>query len=242
MYIWIDKIKFLKGDFMMTDGFKGYRDSIQLKIAAKENLDGKWLVAIAVTIVAWLLVEAFTSNNGANASFRYVLENGRFVRVHGAGGFNNLMSLVAFIIGGPIYFGVANYFLKLAKGQPAEFTDLFSGFSLFKTNFILNFFIMLFTVLWTLLLIVPGIIAAIKYSMAYYIVNDSPEIGALEAIQISKEMMDGHKMRFFEMWLSFLGWFILGIVTLGLGMIYAVPYYRAAKANFYLDLKESYSA
>jgi len=43
------------------------------------------------------------------------------------------------------------------------------------------------------------------------------------------------------MWLSFLGWFLLGIVTFGLGMIYAVPYYRAAKANFYLDLKESYS-
>jgi uncharacterized membrane protein len=226
----------------MTEGTNRYKDSVELKIRAKENLDGKWLVAIAVCVVAWLLVEAFTSNNGANASFRYVMENGRFVRVAGNGNpFKGLMSLVGFIIGGPIYFGVAAYFLKLARREPAEFSELFSGFSLFKTNFVLNFFIMLFTVLWAILLIIPGIIAAIKYSMAYYIVNDNPGIGALEAINRSKEMMDGHKMRFFEMWLGFLGWFILGAVTFGLGMIYAIPYYRAAKANFYLDLKESFN-
>lgn len=227
----------------MSERIGRYRDSIELKTAAKENLDGKWLVAIAVCLVAWLLVEAFTSNNGANASYRYIWENGDFVRVGvGANPFKGLMSVVSLIIGGPIYFGVAAFFLKLARREPAEFTDLFSGFSLFKTNFIMNLLIIIFTVLWTLLLIVPGIIAAIKYSMAYYIVNDNPEIGAMEAINRSKEMMYGHKMRFFEMWLSFLGWFILGIVTFGLGMIYAIPYYRAAKANFYLDLKESYGA
>lgn len=228
----------------MTDGFRRYRDSIELKVAAKENLDGKWLAAIAVCVVAWLLVEAFTYGNGGNSSLRYVMENGRLVRVgsHVGGSSNSFMSLVGFIIGGPIYFGVANYFLKLAKRMPAEFNDLFSGFRFFKVNFVLNFFIILFTILWSLLLVVPGIIAAIKYSMAYYILNENPDLGALEAIRRSKDMMDGHKMRFFEMWLSFLGWFILGIVTFGLGMIYAIPYYRAAKANFYLDLKHGYNA
>jgi uncharacterized membrane protein len=227
----------------VIEGMKRYRDSVELKTDAKENLDGKWLVAIAVCLVAWLLVEAFTSNNGANASYKYIMENGDFVRVgHGGDPFKGLMSLVSLIIGGPIYFGVATYFLKLARNEPAEFTDLFLGFSLFKTNFIMNLLIIIFTVLWTLLLIIPGIIAIIKYSMAYYIVNENPGIGALEAITRSKEMMDGHKMRFFEMWLGFLGWFIFGVVTFGLGMIYAIPYYRAAKANFYLDLKQSYYA
>lgn len=218
------------------------REPNELKIAAKENLDGKWIIAIAVTLVAWLLVEAFTSNNGANATWKYVMENGRFVRVDtGDHTFKNLMSIVSLIIGGPIYYGVAAYFLKLSRNEPAEFSELFSGFSLFKTNFILNLLTMIFTLLWALLLIVPGIIAGISYSMAYFIVNDNPEIGGLEAIRRSKEMMYGHKMRFFNMWLSFLGWFLLGLVTAGLGMLYAVPYYRAAKANFYLDLKESRS-
>lgn len=224
----------------MTEDMNKYRDSIELKTTAKENLDGKWLTAIAVTFVAWLLVEAFTYRNGGNSSIRFVIENGSFVRAGNQNSsFNNLMSIVGFIIGGPVYFGVASYFLKLARHEPTEFSEMFSGFRLFKTNFVLNFFIIIFTVLWTLLLIVPGIIASIKYTMAYYILNDNSGIGALEAIRRSKEMMDGHKMRFFQMWLSFLGWFILGLVTFGLGMLYAVPYYRAAKANFYLDLKAS---
>lgn len=224
----------------MTEEAKRYRDSIDLKLAAKESLDGKWLVAIAVCVVAGLLVEAFGSNNGASASYKYVMENGRFLRVD-ADPFKSMMSLVSLIIGGPIYYGVAQYFLKLARREPAEFSDMFTGFSLFKTNFIMHLLMWIFTILWSLLLIVPGIIAAIKYTMAYYIVNDNPGIGAMEAINMSKEMMDGHKMRFFEMWLGFLGWFILGMVTFGLGMIYAIPYYRAAKANFYLDLKANYA-
>ncbi len=160
----------------MTDRIGRQRDSVELKVAAKESLDGKWLVAIAVCLVAWLLVDAFTSNNGANASYRYIWQNGDFVRVHGEGNpFKGLMSIVSLIIGGPIYYGVAGYFLKLARRQPAEFTDMFSGFSLFKTNFIMHILITIFTILWTLLLIIPGIIAAIKYSMAFYILNDGRE-------------------------------------------------------------------
>lgn len=224
----------------MTEGVKEYREPYQLKIAAKENLDGKWLIAIAVTLVAWLLLDAFTRNDGANASIKYILENGRFVRVDpGDNTFKNLMSIVSIILSGPIYYGVASYFLKLSRHESVEFSELFSGFSLFSANFVLYLLTTIFSFLWGLLLIVPGIIAAISYSMAYYIMNDNPGISGMEAIRRSKEMMYGHKMRFFEMWLSFLGWFILGAVTMGLGMLYAVPYYRAAKANFYLDLKEN---
>jgi len=224
------------------ESMKRLRNPSELKIAAKENLDGKWLIAIAVTVVAWLLLDAFTSSNGGNAAYKYIIENGNsmWVRAEGSS-FKNMMSIVSLILGGPVYFGVSSYFLKLARYETAEFNDMFAGFRLFKTNFVLHLLMLIFTLLWALLLVVPGIIAAIKYSMAFYILNDNPEIGAMEAIRRSKEMMEGHKMRFAEMWLSFLGWFLLGMITFGLGMIYAVPYYRAAKANFYLDLKESYS-
>ncbi len=227
----------------MTEGMGGYRSPIELKTAAKENLDGKWLVAIAVTVVAFLLVEAFTLGNGGNSSFRFIIENGELVRVNDTNRtMHNLMSIVDLIIGGPICFGLGAFFLKLSRNETAEFTDMFSGFSFFRTNFVLHLLTNIFTFLWALLLVVPGIIAAISYSMAYYIAYDNPGISGLEAIRMSKEMMYGHKMRFFEMWLGFLGWFILGVCTAGLGMLYAVPYYRAAKANFYLDLKQNQMA
>ena len=110
----------------MTESIKRFREPWELKNAAKENLDGKWITAIAVTVVAWLLLDAFTSNNGANASIKYIMENGHFVRMaNKPDTFKNMMSVVSLIIGGPIYFGVAAYFLKLARHEPAEFSEMF---------------------------------------------------------------------------------------------------------------------
>ncbi|EOD01714.1 Integral membrane protein [Caldisalinibacter kiritimatiensis] len=73
--------------------------------------------------------------------------------------------------------------------------------------------------------------------------RDNPEIGPLEAISQSIEMMDGHKMRLFVLVLSFIGWFLLGIITFGIGLIWVIPYYRTTIANFYQDLigNENYS-
>jgi uncharacterized membrane protein len=66
---------------------------------------------------------------------------------------------------------------------------------------------------------------------------DNPELSAVEALDKSKEMMDGEKMRLFTLWLSFLGWFILGLISLGIGFIWITPYYNAAVTAFYEDLK-----
>lgn len=182
-----------------------------------------------------MLTDALTGNSGKE-TVEYVWRNGEFVKTvvnHS----NSVFSLIAFIIGGPINFGLASFFLKLARNQEAVFSEIFTGFNHFLKNFTLNFFIILFTFLWFLLLIIPGIIAILRYSMAYYIMNDNPELKALEAMELSKKMMYGHKTRLFFLWLSFMGWFLLGIFTLGVGFLYLMPYYNATKANFYEDVK-----
>lgn len=211
------------------------RSNQEFKALARDNLVGKWSTAILVTVVAWLLTAAFTGNNGRE-TIEYVWSNGELIKT--LVNYNNgLFSLLAFIIGGPINFGLTAFFMKLARYQDAQFTDLFSGFYYFSKNFVLNFLIYVFTLLWFLLLIIPGIIAMLKYSMAYYILNDNPELRPLEAIELSKQMMYGHKERLFSLWLSFLGWFLLGVFTMGIGFLYVGPYYNAAIANFYEDLK-----
>ena len=211
------------------------KSNAELKTLAQENLKGKWLIAIIVSVVAWLLTDAFTGNSGKE-TVEYVWRNGEFIKTV-VNRSNSMVSLISFIIGGPINFGLASFFLKLARNQESSFSELFSGFNYFLKNFIINFFIILFTILWFLLLIIPGIIAILRYSMVYYIMNDNPDLKPLEAIKLSKKMMYGHKARLFFLWLSFLGWFLLGIFTLGIGFLYAMPYYNATLANFYEDLK-----
>ena len=92
--------------------------------------------------------------------------------------------------------------------------------------------------LWTLLLIIPGIIKAFSYAMTSYILKDNPEIKNNEAIEKSMQMMQGHKMDLFLLYLSFIGWAILSVLTLGIGFIFLTPYVNAAVSHFYEDLKE----
>jgi len=77
--------------------------------------------------------------------------------------------------------------------------------------------------------------------MAFYIISDNPEIGAMEAIRKSKEMMRGFRWKLFCLNLSFIGWVLLCVLTLGIGFLWLQPYMNASFANFYQNLKEVYA-
>lgn len=104
------------------------------------------------------------------------------------------------------------------------------------------FLMVLFACLWALLFIIPGIIKAFAYALTPYILVDKPELSASKAIDLSIEMMKGHKFDLFWLSLSFLGWILLGILTLGIGLFWVMPYMTTAMAAFYEDVKADYEA
>lgn len=212
------------------------QNSYDLKRRAREQLQGKWLQAGIVCFIAWLVTMTFTDGNAIH-SVQNVWESSALVQVpirHSSNGFG---SLVSFVLSGPITLGVSSYFLKLIRNEGPSIENMFGGFKFFIKSFVLNFLIKIFTILWALLLIIPGIIAILRYSMAYYIMMDNPQLSAFEALDRSKLMMVGYKFKLFSLWCSYLGWFILGIVTVGIAFLWINPYYETAKANFYQDLK-----
>ena len=95
----------------------------------------------------------------------------------------------------------------------------------------------LFVSLWTLLLVIPGFVKACAYSQTMYILAEDPSIGPMAAIKQSQEMMKGHKMEYFKLCLSFIGWSILASFTLGILFIWLLPYANTTFANFYRSLK-----
>lgn len=88
-----------------------------------------------------------------------------------------------------------------------------------------------------MLFVIPGIIKSYSYAMTFYIMADNPEIDGMEAITRSRQMMNGNKWRLFCLDFSFIGWFILCILTFGLLLLYVGPYMEAAHAAFYQSLK-----
>ena len=112
---------------------------------------------------------------------------------------------------------------------------MFSKFSNLGKCLLLNLAMWLLILAWSLLLIIPGIIAAYRYAMAPYIMAQNPDIGVMDAIGQSKELMRGHKGRLFWLDLTFVGWAVLSVLTFGIGFLWLNPYMEAALAAFYLE-------
>lgn len=145
--------------------------------------------------------------------------------------------LLKIFVFNPLQVGGYRFFKKNVQEGNASLGVIAEGFGDYGHVFCTLFLRDLFLFLWTLLLIIPGIIKSYSYMLVPYIVKDNPQLSAQEVITRSKELMDGNKMQAFKMDLSFLGWALLGIITLNLGNIFwTTPYYENTRAALYLEL------
>ena len=133
--------------------------------------------------------------------------------------------------------GLIMMFLGLTNGQKPKIGDLFNGINVFGKALWLNIITGFFTMLWMYLFIIPGIIKAISYSMAPYILAENPNMTAREALNESKRITKGHKGDLFVLQLSFFWWYCLCGITFGIAYIYVVPYMQATMANAYNKIK-----
>lgn len=147
----------------------------------------------------------------------------------------------ALLVTGPMAFGGSYVILKLVRTrQKIDFKDLFAGFSQdIGQNILLGVLSSLFVALWSLLLIIPGIVKAYGYGMIYYIKADHPEYDWRTCLQASQQMMHGHKMDLFVLDLSFIGWYLVGVMCLGVGALWVHPYHKTTRALFYEQLKQN---
>lgn len=150
----------------------------------------------------------------------------------------SLIDLVLGIALIPVTVGLYAYYLKLVRGQEFSLNDLKAYYPDFLKILLLEVLVGVFTFLWSLLLVIPGIIAAISYSLVYYICVDYPQLEAVDTISKSKQMMKGYKMDYFIFKLSFIGWLFLVPFTFGLLLIWLIPYMTIADCLFYEKVKE----
>ncbi len=187
-------------------------ENVVLMRMARESLKGKWGLAIGGFVVYMLICLSL-----------------QLIPIAGP--------IASLIIMGPLVLGLSIFSLAISRNQEAKLEQIFQGFNNFGTALGAYLLMLLFVLLWTLLLIVPGIIAALSYSLTFYILADDNSIGAMDAIKKSKKMMDGYKWKYFCMGLRFLGWAILCVFTLGIGFLWLMPYMQVSLAKFYDDVK-----
>ncbi|MCB5245358.1 MAG: DUF975 family protein [Candidatus Cloacimonadaceae bacterium] len=114
---------------------------------------------------------------------------------------------------------------------------MFNGFQDFGRSLTAFLLMFVYILLWSLLLIIPGIIASISYSMTFFILAENPQMKAADALRLSKKMMQGHKTEYFMLMLSFIGWYLLSLLTLGIGFLFFNSYVTMASTIFYQQIK-----
>ena len=206
---------------------------------ARESLSGNWGMAVLSYFLYTLLSASISFFIFAAALFVGVISGiyGSNPEVAG-GAVNGFAQFFQFVIYGPLIVGFYGFYLGIAQEDEGQLDLLFIGFRRFWKSFAMYFLASLFIMLWTLLLVIPGIIAAFRYSMAYFCIADDEDCGPLEAITRSKEMMRGNKWKFFCLNCRFIGWSLLAtLFTLGIGYLWLIPYMHTSYAKFYEDVK-----
>lgn len=184
----------------------------QLRQAALDSLRGNWTYPVLCT----LLFTAVVSVAGN-------------------------IPLAGLLVVCPLGFGYCLTFLQMIRGEVEGDTIVTRPFEFFNNyGRVLgtSLLVWLFTLLWSLLFIVPGIVKGLSYAMTPYVMYDNPTMPVRECVRKSQQMMDGYKWKLFCLYLSFIGWILLGCITFGIGLLWVSPYMQASEAKFYQELKE----
>ncbi|EMW5328256.1 DUF975 family protein [Enterococcus faecalis] len=228
------------------------KTTTELKSEAKEVLKGRWkesvmlcliplLIRMAITLLLFLLLVipmiTFIKHNpdffSGNTSYELDFENG----IH---------SFVSGIVSTLFNIGISWTFLDILRGRKKRIRPLMDGLRAFAKPFILGaiglyLLTFVFSVFWLLLLVIPGIVKSYSYSQVYFIYYDVFEEkgtrpSLLACITKSRNIMNGYKRKLFLLDLSFIGWHILAILSLGIGYLWLIPYIYTTKAVFYENL------
>lgn len=208
--------------------------SANIRLLARQALARNWKVAIiavliyeiCITLPALILDQLFgktmvelmndlylsSGNYGAFADLTYNMSS---MAAATAGKFSTMSSLYIFLVTGAFTLGLTVFFLNLSRRRPAEPDQVFSGFEQFFKALGLTFVMGIFVFLWSLLFVIPGIIAMLRYSQAFYILADDPSKPIMQCIRESKLMMMGNKGKLFCLMLSFIGWSLLTVFAIG---------------------------
>ena len=232
-------------------------DRIRIKETAKELLKKNHWLCVGVAFLSTLtlggvtfssLGSSSTTTDTSSFDFQYNFDSFDFPE-----GIGLLLLLIIFAISLAVTIattlfvtnqfkvGSCRFFLKYRKNHPVKVDEIFQSYrdKTFLNVAKVTFFRDLEIFLWTLLCFIPGIIKAYEYAAVNYILCVNPSMNYKDALNISKRIMNGHKMELFELSISFLGWHILSIFTCGLlSIFYVNPYCVLAEAEFFSYVRE----
>lgn len=213
-----------------------------LKESAKAVLKTNYWQAFVVALVISLIGADGSSGSSSSSGWKFgengtYLENSKIIFILFCVGL--IAIAIRIFVGYMLEVGGRKFFIRAAEGE-SQMSYLGYVFkegaywSVFKAMIYRDVLVFL----WSLLLVIPGIVKGYAYSMVPYILADNPNMDYKRAKELSNQMTMGQKMDMWVLDLSFLGWYLLGAIALGIGVFFVNPYCYATKAELYKVLRE----
>lgn len=215
--------------------------SAEYKEIARDALKGNWGRAIGAMLIAACLGAFFTS--------LYFISHFMFIMSVAIRIFENLphyflmlvgigivLAVFFFFAGGPARFGYIDFNLALLDRREAVPSMVLGRFSLIWKGMYMKIALFFYELFFTILLIIPGIVTMYAYAMVPYILEEKKDYTVGKAMKMSRKIMRGHKWELFCLRFSFLGWYILSLLTFGLALFYVLSYMNTAEAVFYNEI------
>ena len=147
------------------------------------------------------------------------------------------VSVLVWLLGCVLAAGYVLYHQGVRRGEEMPISSLFDGFGFVGKIVLLNLVITVFVALWSVLFIIPGIIAGYRYRFALYNLCENPELGVMDALNMSKAQTKGYKLDLFVLDLTFIGWSLLCGLTLGILSIWIAPYIQQTDLGYFEAIK-----
>ena len=210
------------------------KSNSEYKDTALAALKGNWAEAVLCTVVILAIVTVLAAYPLMMSSPFPMIFRSSIPYIWGLP-----VSFLAFLLLSALETGVYNTFRLLVENGDNRLTS-----NMFREGF-RNYFhklsgFILYGIIVAagmVLFLIPGIIWAFAYSMVPYILDEEPQLSLFQTFRKSRLMMKGHKLGYFWLCLSFIGWAILSVITLGVGYLWLMPYVQSTSAAFYEDLK-----
>ena len=231
---------------------ESHKSTTEMKSAARELLLGKYGSYISAYITAELVLSFISVIAGS------VLPDSSIGMA-----INLAISFVIELLAAVFLLGMIHFTMNICKGQTYKLSDVFYGFRSHPDKAIICKFLfllaeliamlpaILFFVLYTItengllmiaasLFLVIGMVAAVAIHLSlyfvYYLILDYPNATIRELIEYCLHMMQGHRIKLFYLYASFLPMYALGILSFGIGLLFVEPYVNVTVAQFYLDV------
>lgn len=203
----------------------------QYRESAWNSLTNKWgdaaltMFVLVVIAVAFNVPSSIAPIVGLPAEWSYSM--------------SGLGVAVALLLVLPLEWGFYIGLLQMTRGEEGSlFTMMWNNFKTNYTRYLPAAILVsvLTGLLGAVTLGIGAIILGLAYAMVPFILHDNPELSTTDAMKASRELMRGHKGELFVLYLTFIGWFLLGIITCGIAFFWISPYMYTAVAHFYEDI------